>query len=78
MGLNYKARSSKAKAVAVLPKNHKLGLKVTKGGSMCANCKFLDSPTTCGNEGFIEWNDGNELPEPKDQYCCDLWMEPAK
>lgn len=61
----------KVKAEKALPEDHQLGMKVPKGGSMCANCKFLASPTTCGNEGFVKWNGGPKLPFPADEYCCD-------
>lgn len=71
-------RSGRAAAEAVLPEDHKLGMRVPKGGSMCANCHFLASPTTCGNEGFIKWNDGATLPDPSDEYCCDLYFPREK
>lgn len=66
--------SPKEKAEKALPKNHMLGMRVSKGGSKCANCRFLASETACGNKAFVKWNDGRaELPAPKDSYCCDLW-----
>lgn len=57
------------------PKNHKLGMRVPKGGSMCDNCKFLgEDHKTCMNKEWIKWNNGdNKLPAPSDQYCSDLW-----
>jgi hypothetical protein len=67
------SESSKARAVKVLPENHKLGMKVTKGGSMCDNCRYLASETTCGNPRFVRWNGSATLPEPDNEYCCDLW-----
>ena len=57
----------------VLPPNHQLGMKVPKGGSSCSKCKFLATPTTCGNKGFIKWNGEAKLPAPSDEYCCDLY-----
>lgn len=60
-------------AASVLPPNHELGMQVPKGGSCCANCKYLSGPQTCGNQGFITWNGSEQLPAPPDQYCCDLY-----
>src|SRR6185312_4331298 len=57
----------------VLPPNHQLGMKVPKGGSSCSKCKFLATPTTCGNKGFIKWNGEAKLPAPSNEYCCDLY-----
>lgn len=65
--------TDRTRAEAVLPAGHKLGMRVPRGGSRCGNCRFLASPTTCGNDGFIEWNGGPDLPAPKDEYCCDLY-----
>ncbi len=58
-----------------LPANHKAGLRVPKGGSNCANCKFLGiDKKTCTNNYWIEWNGGKaELPYPADEYCSDFW-----
>lgn len=58
---------------SVLPANHKLGMRVPKGGSMCANCEYLKDAKTCGNKGFIKWNGSGKLPAPSNQYCCDLY-----
>lgn len=65
--------TDRARAEAALPTGHKLGMRVPRGGSRCGNCRFLSSSTTCGNDGFIEWNGGPDLPAPKDEYCCDLY-----
>jgi hypothetical protein len=59
----------------VLPPGHQLGMQVPKGGSMCANCEYLTSATTCGNEGYQRWNGSPVLPNPADEYCCDLYEE---
>lgn len=67
----HKAMGGKVKAEKALPANHQLGMRVPKGGSMCANCKFLASPTTCGNKGWVEWHGSEKLPHPADEYCCD-------
>ena len=66
--------TGKESAEKALPRDHKLGMRVPKGGSSCSTCKFLASPTTCGNEGFIKWNKGPDLPFPKNEYCCDLYQ----
>jgi hypothetical protein len=60
-----------------LPLNHKAAMEVPKGGSMCANCKFLSKDKkNCGNKYYIKWNNGSPiLPKPADQYCSD-WYEP--
>jgi len=68
-----KEEKGKAAAVEVLPANHKLGMKVPKGGSSCEKCKFLKDEHNCGNKGFIKWNGSSRLPAPDDEYCCDLY-----
>jgi hypothetical protein len=56
------------------PADHKAGMRVTKGGSMCANCEYLGADRkTCNNEYFIKWHGSNIIPEPIDQYCSDWW-----
>ncbi len=64
-------------AASVLPPDHELGMRVPKGGSMCANCEYLVGPQECGNQGFIAWNGSGQLPAPADEYCCDLY-EPGQ
>ena len=60
------------------PKNHKPGMKVPQGGSMCANCEYLgEDEKTCTNEYFIKWNGSKFLPAPADEYCSD-WYEPEE
>lgn len=62
-----------------LPDNHNAGMKVPKGGSSCANCKFLgEDKKSCGNKYWITWNGGDsKLPAPADEYCSD-WFEAKK
>lgn len=62
-----------------LPPNHKAGMRVPKGGSMCANCRFLKDAEKriCGNEYFIKWNGSEVIPAAVNQYCSD-WYEPGK
>jgi hypothetical protein len=57
------------------PEDHKLGMRVAKGGSMCANCSYVSEDLKkCGNETFQKFNGGDELPAPADEYCCDLYQ----
>lgn len=63
-------------ADAQYPPDHKPGMRVPKGGSMCANCKYLGhDQRTCANKYFIEWNGSNVIPGKIDEYCSD-WYEP--
>lgn len=65
-----------------LPADHKAGMKVTHGGSSCANCKFgemRDDGPHCNNKLWQKWN-GNESRLPVDDpldYCSD-WWEPKE
>lgn len=54
------------------PANHKVGMRVTQGGSMCANCRYV-SGNTCTEKHFIKWNESKVIPAPTDRYCCDFW-----
>jgi len=59
-----------------IPKGHQPFMKVPKGGSSCANCKFLsEDKLHCVNHNFIKWHGKSELPTPIDEYCSD-WYEP--
>jgi hypothetical protein len=61
-----------------LPSNHSAGLKVPKGGSCCANCKFWNSEKSlCGNKYYVKWNGDGTIPVPADEFCSD-WWEPKK
>jgi hypothetical protein len=61
------------------PPDHVPGMEVPKGGSMCANCKFLKDPKKriCGEPNFIAWNGSEIIPLAIDQYCSD-WYQPRK
>ena len=61
------------------PKNHKPGMRVPKGGSMCQNCAYLKDAENriCGQPDFIKWNGSEVIPGPVDSYCSDFY-EPAK
>jgi hypothetical protein len=56
------------------PANHEAAMQVPKGGSSCATCKYLGAGNTCKNAYFIEYNGGNKLPYPADEFCSD-WYE---
>jgi len=57
------------------PTTHQPGMRVPKGGSSCATCRFLGPENTCKNRYFISYNGSNKLPYPADEYCSD-WYEP--
>lgn len=58
------------------PANHKVGIRVPKGGSDCAKCEYVsDDRKACGNERFVKWNGSKFLPAPADSYCCDFFEE---
>ena len=61
----------------VLPPNHKAGLKVPKGGSCCANCKWWDAEEKiCESKYYSDWAGTNKIPYAADEYCTN-WWEPA-
>ncbi len=64
----------------LLPRNHQPGLRVPKGGSSCANCKFY-SPVggmygSCSSRYYQEWAGTALIPCEADSYCSDFY-EPA-
>lgn len=60
------------------PSDHIPALKVPKGGSCCANCKYVSvDKKHCGNDHFAKWHGSTRLPEPADQLCSD-WWEPQE
>jgi len=58
-----------------LPDSHKAAMQVTKGGSCCKNCKYVDADKhECKNQYYIKWNGGPKLPDlPLDEICSDWW-----
>lgn len=59
-----------------LPPTHKAAMEVTKGGSSCQNCRFVDAEKhACKNKYYIQWNGGDDKlpPLPLDQICSDWW-----
>lgn len=70
-----KLKVSKKKGPIEYPPDHKPGMKVPKGGSMCANCEYFDGKDSCVNEFFIKWNGTGTLPAPADEYCSDWYRQ---
>jgi hypothetical protein len=66
------------KANFKLPADHKPGMRVPEGGSMCANCEYLKDAEKglCGNPHFVKWNGSAQIPGDIHAYCSD-WYEPA-
>jgi len=60
-----------------LPPDHKPAIKVPKGGSCCANCRYWnDEEGLCSNQYYIKWNGGSgTIPEDPTSFCSD-WYEP--
>jgi hypothetical protein len=57
-----------------LPRGHSPGLRVPRGGSSCASCRYGDARTnTCREPNFIRWNGGPDLPADAREYCSDWW-----
>lgn len=55
------------------PPDHKPGMKVTKGGSCCANCRFWDGED-CENKYYRKWNNGSgTIPTDPESFCSDWW-----
>jgi hypothetical protein len=62
----------------VLPSNHKAGLKVPKGGSCCANCKWWSYDDSqdkayCANTYYQDWAGTDTIPYAADEYCTNWW-----
>lgn len=65
-----------------LPKDHKAGLRVPKGGSCCANCEYWVKKDKaeeyhCANTYYQKWAGTDSIPYAPDEYCTD-WWEPKK
>ena len=49
-------------------------MRVTKGGSMCANCEYwTEEGNLCTNKYWKKWSEVEEIPLAADEYCCDWW-----
>ena len=75
-----KEEASKPEGTINLPPDHKAGMRVTKGGSMCANCAgLMGDEKRCQNDSYRTWHksvgadEPSLIPEPIDEYCCDWW-----
>lgn len=55
-----------------LPANHHPGMKVPKGGSCCANCKYWDGKK-CENKYYNQWAQTSHIPFNPLEYCSDWW-----
>lgn len=60
---------------AIYPADHKAGMQVPKGGSMCANCGLWEKKgNLCVSKHWIHWNGGdNKIPIAANEYCCNWW-----
>lgn len=59
---------------AEYPSNHQPGMRVPKGGSMCANCEYHKvEGNICLNKYWEQWAETKEIPYPANEYCCDWW-----
>ena len=60
------------------PPDHKPAMRVPKGGSNCAKCRFVGSDLkTCGNPYYQQYYGSNKLKAPADEFCSD-WFEPKR
>ena len=58
------------------PPNHKPGVRVPKGGAMCANCEYHNSKENiCNNKYWRQWTETNKIPYPGNEYCCNWWEQ---
>lgn len=58
------------------PSDHEPAMRVPKGGSSCSSCEYLGKDrATCTNRYFIQWNGGDDLPAPADEFCSDWYEE---
>lgn len=58
----------------ILPKDHIPFLRVAKGGSSCASCKFLtEDKRHCGNKLFVQWYGKSLLPKDIHNWCSDYY-----
>jgi len=58
----------------ILPASHQAGMKIPKGGSMCANCEYwAKRGNKCNNKYWKTWAETEQIPYPGDEYYCDWW-----
>lgn len=70
-------KQTRKQAGVVYPKDHKLGMRVPLGGSDCAKCEYVDGQK-CTNNIFVRWQGSAKIPQPVDEYCCDLFETKEK
>lgn len=58
------------------PPDHKVGMRVPKGGSACSKCEYVNGQH-CRQKDFVKWNGSSLIPAPTDSYCCDFF-EPGR
>ena len=61
---------------AEYPADHRPGMRVPKGGSDCAKCRYLKGQDRCSNKYFQRWHGSDRIPAPIDEYCSD-YFEPS-
>lgn len=58
------------------PSDHKPGVRVPKGGSMCANCEYWkEEGNQCLNKYWEQWAETKKIPYPANEYCCNWWEQ---
>lgn len=58
----------------IYPGDHKMGMRVPKGGSSCAKCEYVRNDNQdCAQKNFVAWNGSPKLPAPANEYCCDFF-----
>lgn len=62
-----------------VPADHEPAMRVPKGGSSCANCRFYSQRGgqhgTCHEPNYARYYGTKEIPYPADEFCSD-WYEP--
>lgn len=63
----------------VLPAYHEPGMRVPRGGTSCANCRYVfyppDGKPHCAEPHFVAWNKGTRIPvDDAREYCSDWWQ----
>lgn len=68
------------KGLASYPRDHVAMLRVPKGGSSCASCKYVDKAAhACKSAHYVRWNGGDaKLPDHGLDELCSDWYEPAE
>lgn len=68
-----KALTHKGK-LPIYPKDHKVGMRVPKGGSSCSKCEYVDGQK-CKEKHLIAWLGTDVIPAPTDSWCCDFYSQ---